>query len=472
MRKVTPVKLSAERIASTQKTHGELIAIARPIMEDIYQFIERSDSAVVLVNGAGYVLDMLGDPSMMQTARPFGIEVGGSISEMHLGTNALALPLLDGVPSRTVGAEHYLEDLHWLAGAAAPVFSLSGRPLGALGILSFAENYHPHTLGLAVTGAKAIEGQIQIADMVDEQNSQLSELNTVLTSMTEGILVWDSLPGTILQANPVAMRILNWPVLNFVGKPLADYVHFPEYIDEALKNRAPVKDIEATIFVGEQIVNCVVSLNYVPRINAPHWVIMTLRPAEVIHQLVHRQTGAQVSFSIADFVGKSTKIQQVRRMARAAAPAQAAILLRGESGTGKNVLARAIHQESSRASGPFLIFSCGSTPNEFILPELLGVEEGTHGRASGGRPSKFELAQGGTMYFQDVDQLPLKAQTVLCNVMDLGIVVRLGSARPIPVNVRIIASTSVNLEELITNGGFHPDLYYRLSPFEIELPPL
>ncbi len=471
LRRVTPVKLSPERIQSIQKTNVDLMTVARPIMEDIYQYIERSDTAILLVNSAGYILDMEGDPSIMQAARPFGAEIGGSVSEGHLGTNAITLALLDGMPARTVGAEHYLEDLHWLGAAAAPIFSMAGRPLGALGLISFAENYHPHSLGAVVAGAKAIEGQLQIENLLAEQNSQLSELNTILTSMTEGILVWDA-RGTILQANSAAMRILNWPVLSFVGKPLNDYVIFPEYIDEVLHKNHSVKDVEATLEVGEQLVNCVVSLNFVKRQNELNWVIMTLRPAEVIHQLVNRQVGAQISFSLQDFIGKSPKIQQVRRMVRTVAAAQAGVLLRGESGTGKNMLARAIHQESPRKNGPFLIFSCASIPNEFILTELLGVDEGIPGRLMGGRPSKFELVQGGTLYFQDIDQLPLQAQAILLNVIDLGLVVRLGSARPIAVDVRIIGSTSENLVKLIAEGSFRSDLYYRLSPFEMELPPL
>lgn len=257
-----------------------------------------------------------------------------------------------------------------------------------------------------------------------------------------------------------------------MGKPLNDYVIFPEYIDEVLHKNLSVKDVEATLEVGEQLVNCVVSLNFVKRQNELNWVIITLRPAEVIHQLVNRQVGAQTSFSLQDFIGKSPKIQQVRRMVRTSRRASR-VIYRGESGTGKNMLARAIHQESPRKNGPFLIFSCASIPNEFILTELLREDhQGIPGRLMGGRPSKFELVQGGTLYFQDIDQLPLQAQAILLNVIDLGLVVRLGSARPIAVDVRIIGSTWENLVKLIAEGSFRSDLYYRLSPFEMELPPL
>ncbi len=157
---------------------------------------------------------------------------------------------------------------------------------------------------------------------------------------------------------------------------------------------------------------------------------------------------------------------------RVAAPAQASILIRGESGTGKNVLASAIHNASPRRAGAFLIFGCTSIPHEWVVSELLGYDEGLESRKVGGRPSKFELAEGGTMFFQNIDDLPLDAQSILLNVLDLGIMQRLGSERPIKVDVRIIASTSANIEKNIAQGNFRADLYYRLSAFEITLPPL
>jgi transcriptional regulator with PAS, ATPase and Fis domain len=146
--------------------------------------------------------------------------------------------------------------------------------------------------------------------------------------------------------------------------------------------------------------------------------------------------------------------------------------VRGESGTGKNLLANAIHNESFRREGPFFIFPCSSIPNELVITELLGYDAGFSNKRPGGRPSKFELAQGGTLYFQDVDALPLEAQSVLLNVLDLGMIQRLGSDHPIPVDVRIIASSSADMERLIAQGNFRADLFYRLSTFEITIPPL
>jgi transcriptional activator for dhaKLM operon len=157
---------------------------------------------------------------------------------------------------------------------------------------------------------------------------------------------------------------------------------------------------------------------------------------------------------------------------KSAAGAQASILIRGEVGTGKNALASAIHNAAHRREGPFVVFSCSSIPNELVISELLGYEEGEESRNPSGRPSKFELADGGTLFFQDVDVLPLEAQSVLLNALELGVIQRLGSRRAVEINTRVIASTSASMETLIAQGAFRPDLYYRLSTFTVALPPL
>ena len=171
--------------------------------------------------------------------------------------------------------------------------------------------------------------------------------------------------------------------------------------------------------------------------------------------------------------GISKGIQRMRYMAKTAAPARAQYLdSRGESGTGKDYLARALHNASPRRTGPFLIFGCSSVPIELVIPELLGFEQVSAHQNAGGRPSKFELANAGTLFFQDIEVLPLEAQALLLNVLEGGIIQRLQSTRLIDVDARIMASTTADLEDLVANGHFRADLYYRLSPFEISIPPL
>lgn len=463
--------LGKDYLLAAQVASFDMFSVARPVMEDIYQYVEESDTVVTLLNGAGYILDILGDQTLMDVAYHQGISTGALISESHIGTNAFSLAITERVPSRVRGAEHYLRQFHHLAEAAAPIFDFSGRPLGALGILNFAHQQTAHTLGLAVAGARAIEGQRQSDILLAEQNSHLAELNAILAANSEGILVWN-FDHILMHVNASAARIIDIPSEALVGKRVDELFKYPLFIRQALEKQEPLTDVEANLQFGQRSINCVLSLRFVPNNKGLQWVIVTLRQEKDVRQLVQRQVGAQALLTLDDIPGESPEIRRVRRMVKSAAAAQASILIRGESGTGKNVLASAIHNESQRRDGPFLIFACSSVPNELIVSELLGYEEGLSKKRPGGRPSKFELAQGGTLFFQDVDALPLEAQGILLNVIELGIVQRLGSDRPIAVDVRVIAASSGDMEKLVAQGSFRADLYYRLGAFEITLPPL
>ncbi|HVO42956.1 MAG TPA: sigma 54-interacting transcriptional regulator, partial [Aggregatilineales bacterium] len=142
-------------------------------------------------------------------------------------------------------------------------------------------------------------------------------------------------------------------------------------------------------------------------------------------------------------------------------------------GTGKNTLARAIHNSSQRAGGPFLNINCRAIPRDLMLGEFLGVEAGAFNSGlTSGQPSKFELANGGTLYLSEIDALPFDAQAALLRVIDTGDVIRLGGTRVIPVDVGIITSATRELQEFVAAGTFRADLCFRLSSFVINLVPL
>jgi transcriptional activator for dhaKLM operon len=464
-------RLQADHLLATQVQGFDLISIARPVMEDIFQFIEGSDTVVILTNGAGVTLDLLGSPEMLEVVSRLGVAPGAMLTESEMGTNAFALCLYERTPAQVVGAEHYLQEMHDLAAAAAPIFDLSGRPMGAIGLVNFAYRYHPHTLGLAVAGARAVENQRQADYLLAEQHSQLARLNAILEASQDGILVWNS-DSILMHINEAALRMLNLSKQNVLGHLRDDVIQVPDFLREAVSRREPVSGVETSLEIGGQRINCIVSLQYVTSGQALQWLIVTLREVKEVRELVRRQVGAQAPMTLDDMPGNSPAIQRIHRVVRVAAPARASVLILGESGTGKNVLASAIHNASPRWEGPFLIFGCSSIPHEWVVSELLGFDESVGSKRPGGRPSKFELAHGGTLFFQNVDDLPLDAQAILLNYLDLGIIQRLGSERPIQVDVRVIASSSADIEKMIGEGNFRSDLYYRLSSFEITLPPL
>ena len=357
-------------------------------------------------------------------------------------------------------------------GAAAPIFDISGRLLGVLGLVMPVERYHIHSLGLVAAAARAVENQHQSDLLMAEQNSQLAQLNTILSTISDGILVWNT-HRMLVHANHAASQMLGIPARSIVGKPAEGLFSIPAFVEEAIQQRKPLTDVEGAIIVDGRTVNCLISLDFVFHSSQKlQWIIVTLRSEKKVRKLIQQQVGATASLTLNDIPGDGPQMQRVRRFVRSAAGARASILIRGEVGTGKNALASAIHNASPWHDGPFVIFASSSVPNELVISDLLGYDESMDHSRSSGRPSKFELAQGGTLFFQDVDALPLEAQAVLLNALELGLVQRLGSQRAVEVEARIIASTSADMEALIAQGSFRPDLYYRLGTFTITLPAL
>ncbi len=172
-------------------------------------------------------------------------------------------------------------------------------------------------------------------------------------------------------------------------------------------------------------------------------------------------------------IGSSERIVDIKRLARKAARTIATVLITGESGTGKEVFAKNIHQQSSYFNGPFISVNCGAIPEQLFESELFGYEEGAFtGAKKGGKPGKFELAQNGTIFLDEICELSLIMQTKLLRVLQEREAERVGSVNKYKVNVRVISATNRNIEEMVENGLFREDLYYRLNIIRLHLPPL
>lgn len=181
----------------------------------------------------------------------------------------------------------------------------------------------------------------------------------------------------------------------------------------------------------------------------------------------------QAKYSFRDIVGTSNEIITAREMAEKGAETDSNILLVGESGTGKELFAHAIHQQSARADKPFIKVNCAAIPNELLESELFGYVEGSFtGAVKGGKPGKFEIADGGTLFLDEIGDMPVNMQAKLLRVLQEKEIEKIGAKYPLPVDVRIISATNVDLRKLIENGKFREDLFYRLNVFAIKIPSL
>ncbi|WP_419569556.1 sigma-54 dependent transcriptional regulator [Rheinheimera sp.] len=197
-----------------------------------------------------------------------------------------------------------------------------------------------------------------------------------------------------------------------------------------------------------------------------------LRDCQEYHRLLPGQRSQTEQHRFIGMVGQTPAMQQVRFLIQQVAKTDANVLILGDSGTGKEVVARNIHALSNRAEGPFVPLNCGAIPAELLESELFGHEKGAFTGAISTRKGRFELAQGGTLFLDEIGDMPLPMQVKLLRVLQERVYERVGGSQPIKADVRIIAATHRALEQMIEDGRFREDLFYRLNVFPIETPAL
>ena len=174
----------------------------------------------------------------------------------------------------------------------------------------------------------------------------------------------------------------------------------------------------------------------------------------------------------ADILGNSPPFLAAYELLRQAASSQITVLLQGETGVGKEVFARSLHEMGARSSASFIAVNCAAIPHDLVESELFGVEKGAYTGALASRPGRFERADGGTLFLDEIGDLPLSAQAKLLRVLQEGEIERLGDHKTRKINVRLVAATNIDLKQLVQEGKFRSDLYYRLNAFQINIPPL
>jgi transcriptional activator for dhaKLM operon len=462
----------ALRAAPSSAASQQLLAQARPAIEDLYQLIERPGFAVLVADAQAVAVDLQGDPELIALAQACGVVPSVLLSEEAAGTNAVDLALREALPVQTAGGEHYALALRPLALAVAPLFDVAGQPLGALAVVTRAEAAHPHTLGLAIAAAQALHNQLRADQLVAEANDQLAELYATLESMSDG-LVFVGPQGEIRRINRRAAELLGVSAKSVAGRSFAGAVMPPLPLQQVLERREELVEQELLWQGRRGAIPVLCSVRPVWERGGRHLgTLITLRPAQSVHQLVQRVVGAQARFTFRDIIGQSSVVLAALHQAHLAAGGIGSVLLRGEPGVGKELFAQAIHNASVRAGGPFVGLNCAAVPRPLLEGELFGEEGDGLRPAGGGRPGKIELAYGGVLYLEEVDALPPELQTSLLRAIEMRRIIRSGGTRPLPIDVRIITTAGAEFERQVQEGRFRPDLAARLSAFTVEIPPL
>ena len=448
---------------------GLLCRHAMPVMETLYQQIANTQSMVLLTARSGMVLHSLGDADFLAQASRVALQPGVDWSERSKGTNAIGTALTEGLPLVVHGDQHFLEANRFLTCSCTPIFDPLGDVVGALDVTSHRANYHQHTMALVRMSAQMIENHM-FADVFPQQLLvRFHARAEFLGTLVEGIAVFTP-DGRFVSANRSAQFQLGLSVNALSAHTFS-----------SLFGRSV-----------SQLHDGVRKANGQP-------ISLCLHNGVTVHCAVQRNTPARVATLVENFHADPTptptpppapgrrenaidlqslntgdpQIASVIRKLSLIRGRDIPIMILGETGTGKDWLAQAIHHDSPRAHGPFISVNCASIPENLIESELFGYEEGAFtGARRKGAIGKIQCADGGTLFLDEIGDMPRSLQARLLRVLQERTVNPLGSGKEIPVNVAIICATHKNLRDMMARGEFREDLYYRLNGLVVRLPAL
>lgn len=455
------------------ETNQKFIATCVPSMKELNDFVRGSGFLISLSSNNGMILHIEGN----DVDKKAGVHVGDLWTEKNTGTNAIHLCLLHKKPIQVYAHEHYLASAADWTSSSAPIFNANNELLGVLSITGEYDKVHAHTLGMVVAAVNAIQNSLKMQTSLEAVVISDTYKTAIMESIDEGILALNN-DQTITHINIQAKKILKitQPSSQILGQPLYEVLGSEHpLLDKIKKFFRPAylnKHAEEPFLIDQGSFTVTAKLILAPNYQVTG-LVLVLREITLVKTLVNKMVGARASFSFDDLIGTNKLFLETINLAKLASASDSNVLLSGESGTGKELFAQAIHNLSDRKNGPFLAVNCAALPRSLIESELFGYAEGAFtGAKKGGNPGKFELAEGGTMFLDEIGEMPLEIQATLLRVLQESNVVRIGGKEVIPVNVRIIAATNKNLEKEIASSNFRKDLYYRLNVMGISIPPL
>lgn len=320
-----------------------------------------------------------------------------------------------------------------------------------------------------------VASNINEREIQDELSVLFRRYDNVVNSLAEGIIVIDE-AGGIIHLNRSAISSLDIETKEVIGQHITSLFPQLQLSDEVMINRKKV-EIEIKSQQNKKHKKESFLATFMPIINedgvSVRGATISIRNLRDVQSYATKLVGGESKYTFDDINGESESIVSVKMKLMKAALTDSTILIRGESGTGKELFAHAVHSYSYRRQGPFIAINCSAIPESLIESELFGYEEGAFtGAKRGGKPGKFELAQGGTVFLDELGDMPLHLQSKLLRVFENHCVERVGGVESTPIDVRIIAATNRNLEEMVEKREFRGDLYYRLSVIPVFIPPL
>jgi transcriptional regulator of acetoin/glycerol metabolism len=453
--------------------HRVLCAHATPVMETLREQIANTQSMIVLTDAQGLILHSIGDDDFLQRAEKVALKAGANWAEERQGTNAIGTALAERCPTVVHGDQHYLAANRFLTCSSVPILDPYGDLVGVLDVTGDHRSYHQHTMALAKMSVQMIENHLFTSTFRDTLQIAFHGRPEFLGTLMEGIMAF-TCDGRFLSANRSAQFQVGLPLAAMRAHTLSSLFGLttPQLIDRLRASRG--HHISLDLHNGTVVCASVEFRR--PTLGEGAWPAdapASARPAAARVQPANAASLDNLPSRLACLDTGDPQISAVIAKVRKVIGKDIPILITGETGTGKELLAQAIHNDSQRRAGPFVAVNCASIPENLIESELFGYEEGAFtGARRKGAIGKLLQANGGTLFLDEIGDMPYPLQVRLLRVLQERVVDPLGSSKSIPVDIAIICATHRNLREMIAQNRFREDLYYRLNGLVVKLPPL
>lgn len=451
--------VTAQELALKREKNQQLLKLAQPEMETLNEQIAHTRNVVILTDDEGVILHSLGGHHFLNEEQRIALSAGASWNENHRGTNAIGTVLIEQSALTVQGAEHFMAYHHSLSCSAVPIFGGENQLIATLDVSNDFNMSQQHTLALVKMSAQMIENRLFMASHKGEVALHFHARPEFIGTLWEGVAIFTD-SGQLVAINRSGQFQLSLNTSNAASQQGIQFNNLFDVPFASLLRQVGGTDkliVPLRLNNGARIYVQVEPLNKKPQIS-------TTPPAAV-----KRTSAANLDLLDSGDAKISRAVQQIKQVLSRDIP----ILIQGETGVGKELFARAIHEASAQHKGPWIAVNCAALPEGLIEAELFGYEEGAFtGARRKGSPGKIEQANGGTLFLDEIGDMPLSLQARLLRVLQERTVTPLGSTKTIPVNFSLISATNLKLKEKVESGEFRSDLYYRLNGLSVALPPL
>ena len=455
--------VSKEELNKRIAQNTTLIKIVYPYLIKFYQYLMQSDYQVILTDAEGCQLKRISHNAKQEDiAQDSKLFDGCLYCEEKVGTNGIGISLNTGKTSMVVGPEHYLKIYHNVVCYSAPIFDSYNNIMSFILITGPLSSYNPLILGMLGSAVNGIENELKLS------RSNFF-LKSTLEAIQSGIILLDN-NLNILHFNQKIADILKLKYSDISNHNLADIINLSNSnIQTILQEDISNFDITITTKDNNNIDVLMTIKNNISNKSLSDLILITIDLQEDIHKLTSQLVGYKAIYNFEDLVYKSSIFTNFINVAKTIAKLDYPCLIYGEKGTGKELIAQSIHNDSQRKNNAFIPVNCGVIQKDYLSIELWGQEATIYDK---GQPGKIELAQDGTLFLMEIGNISMEIQERLYNFLVSKKYSRNNSRNIKEIDLRLIATTSFNLLSLVEEGMFRQDLYYYLNAYNLIIPPL